>query len=809
MIAILIIASLVGGMLYSERNNALPADAVASYVGGATCVECHQKEANAFHHSHHDLAMDVANRETVLGKFDGTTIEHYGISSTVFMDGERFMVNTEGPEGTMQDFEVTMVFGYEPLQQYMVQLKPPSSPDTLGQYQVLRISWDVINQQWFYLSPPDVDEKLDPSDPLHWTGISQRWNTNCATCHSTNLQKNFDAETGIYATTFTDIDVNCEACHGPGSLHVQIAKQRRFFWDRNHGYGLAKLKTTSNLPQIETCAPCHSRRTEICSGFQAGDRFSDHYALQTLSKQIYHDDGQIRDEDYVYGSFVQSKMFHNGIRCSDCHDPHSAKLKHNANQVCTSCHQHPAGKYDSPAHHRHAVGSKGSLCVECHMPSTTYMAVDARRDHSFRIPRPDLSLKYGTPNACTACHIDSKLLPPDEQPKLRQYLDWIIESENGNEIVAAELKKVNQQMADTFEQWYPQAATKNDRSKYYEQLVAAKSNDENAVEIGSQLAVEKSAPAIFRASALEELITRPESVPADILDKSLNDIDPNVIVAALQNRQQQMLADADQYRYSAENTTLRYKLKNQLEQVANLLDHESRQVRITAARSIANVPADIRSVAGRKVNNSAFTEAMDQYKQSLRLADDIAANNLILGGIYESEGKLEKAEDAYRAAIKVEPSFTGPRSNLAAILEQKSRRLTNEAARGNNSSSLARLIQTLSAESKRLRVEENQLLRIDVQRAGDLTSAHGLFYRYGLSSYLMGDQETAEKYLLKAYENDPESPTYALGLAVFYNQSKNYEAALPLVKQLLKSNPDHPGFKSLRDEVLAGLSNNQ
>ena len=806
LIICLLITSVVGGLVYSERVNALPADAVASYVGGQKCITCHQDQADSFHHSHHDLAMDVAKPETVLGEFDGTKIEHYGIVSTVFMDGDRYMVNTEGPDGTMKDFEVTMVFGYEPLQQYMVELEPPSQSKSLGKYHVLRISWDVINKQWFYLSPPDVNEKLEPGDPLHWTGISQRWNTNCAPCHSTNLQKNFDASTGKYATTFTDIDVNCEACHGPGSLHVAIAEKRRFFWDKNHGFGLAKLKSTSNLPQIESCAPCHSRRAEICSGFQAGKRFDDYFACQILSDQIYHDDGQIRDEDYVYGSFVQSKMYHKGIRCTDCHDPHSAKLKHNGNQVCTSCHQHPAGKYDSPAHHRHAIGSTGAQCVECHMPSTTYMAIDPRRDHSFRVPRPDLSTDYGVPNACSACHIDAKLLPEEDQQKVSQYLDWIIEAENGNETVAAELQKVNKAMAKAFKEWYPDAANRDSRSKYYEDLAIAKSNDKEAASVANRLAVDNSAPSIFRASAIEELIFESVTPSDELFRKTLADEDPVVIATALRLVEQQLISHVDQARYSADDTQIRYRIKQNLERAANLLDHEFRHVRIAAARTMLAVPNDLRSIASSVISSIEFQNAKDEYIESLKTGDDIAANQMILGGLYESNGQIEKAESAYRSAMIVEPEFSGPRSNLANLLEIRVDRLTTEAARGNNSTALAKRIEELSSEAKRLRVEENQLLRKDVQRAGDLPGAHGLFYRYGLSCYLMGDLDSAAIYLKKAYDLDSTSIVYTLGLAAFFQERKNYTEALPLVNKLIEANPDHPGFKAMRDEILAAAS---
>ena len=474
----LVLVVLFLAFVLNEWFSALPEDAVAKFVGGSNCIDCHREQHELFLGSHHDRAMDVANDQTVLAKFDGTKIEHFGITSTVFRDGKRFMVNTQGPDGELQDFEVKMVFGYEPLQQYMVELKPAGNgaDGAHGQYQVLRLSWDVEKEQWFYLSPPDVYEQLHPDDPLHWTGITQRWNSNCASCHSTNLEKNFDTLSGSYSTTFIDIDVNCESCHGPGSLHVEIAEKRRFFWDRNHGLGLTtNLKAAGNIAQIESCAPCHSRRTQIKTGDLQGRRFDEMFSCQLLSDRVYHDDGQIRDEDYVYGSFVQSKMFHRGIKCSDCHDPHSTKVKFTDNQLCTSCHQHPAGQYDTVAHHRHQPGSKGSLCVECHMPATTYMDIDPRRDHSLRVPRPDLSVKHSTPNACTACHLDKTKLPDEIQSELTQYLDWIEAAESGNDDVEAELNRVDQEMATAFTQWYPEAASRTDRSQYYEQLVVGKS----------------------------------------------------------------------------------------------------------------------------------------------------------------------------------------------------------------------------------------------------------------------------------------------------------------------------------------------
>ncbi len=427
----------------------------------------------------------------------------------MYRDGDRYMVHTEGEDGKMQDFHVQYVFGVTPLQQYMVEFdRTPDMPlDQIARVQVLRISWDTKAKRWFYLRPPDVDDKLAPNDPLHWTGIAQRWQTMCADCHSTNLKRNFDPKTNRYHTTFSEIDVSCEACHGPGSLHVELANDKSLFWDRRYGYGLAKLKGEDPEPQLQTCAPCHSRRGILDADFRAGDPYCDHFQLELLRDDTYFADGQIKDEVYVYGSFIQSRMYHKGIRCTDCHDPHSLKLKHPGNETCTSCHQHAAGKYDVPSHHHHAVGSEGAQCVNCHMPHRTYMDVDPRRDHSLRVPRPDLSVRLGTPNACSSCHVTDQLASIDEakRSQLAEYSDWLEAAQSGDEQVVEAVRKTDQWCDDACVKWY--GADRKTPPQFGETITAFRRGEEGAVEAMLRLATqsEENAPAIARASALSEL----------------------------------------------------------------------------------------------------------------------------------------------------------------------------------------------------------------------------------------------------------------------------------------------------------------
>jgi hypothetical protein len=357
--------------------------------------------------------MEIANDETVLGDFDNAVAEFHGVTSRFYRKDGSFFVHTQGPDGKMGEFEITHTFGWYPLQQYLV-------PFPGGRLQCLPVAWDVKEKQWYHLYP---DSPIDPKDWLYWTNAGQNWNGMCAECHSTNLKKNYDTQTESYATTWSEIDVSCEACHGPGSRHVAWAELPDMARPQTANFDLVvKAKGMDSRQQVELCAPCHSRRAILGDYTHAEPDLLDSMLPSLLTPELYFADGQILEEVYVYGSFTQSKMYRRNVRCSDCHDVHSIKKVKEGNALCLQCHR--ADIYDTKAHHFHKsegekgesiksadgevlfeVGS-GAECVQCHMPERPYMVIDYRADHSFRIPRPDLSVELGTPNACNRCHFD-------------------------------------------------------------------------------------------------------------------------------------------------------------------------------------------------------------------------------------------------------------------------------------------------------------------------------------------------------------------------------------------------------------------
>ena len=832
---------LVGFVVADWYRSALPENHQRYYVGRQACIDCHQEQAMLFHDSHHDRAMDLADEKTVLGDFNDQTIEHYGITSRMYRDGDRFMVETDGLDGQMSQFEVNYVFGFYPLQQYMVEIERPADakPDEIGRVQVLRISWNSEANHWFYLMPPDVDERLEPDDPLHWTGITQNWNTSCAYCHSTDLKKNFNPLTKQYYTTFSEIDVSCEACHGPGSMHVELANRKSIFWDRNHQFGLAKLKTESNVAQVETCAPCHSRRTPIADGFQPGCNFDDYFRLQNLVHPIYFRDGQVRDENYVFGSFIQSKMFHADVKCSDCHDPHSLKLKHSGNQVCTSCHQHPAGKYDTIAHHFHKPGEPGSQCVDCHMPVTVYMECDPRRDHSFRVPRPDHSLMFGTTNACTACHLDASQIPPapsgEPRKPIKQYLDMINMAEAGDQAVADAIEKVNQEMQQAIEAWYP-ADQREPLTEYYHQLAIGQSeispsdrSSETSTDIESpegskqvsalvSLARDMTVPPLFRATAFELLAPQIDQGSLKVAVSATQDISPKVVATALRAIEFELVRRIEQAYAQGRNSPVDtsddpFSFADLIRTVSDQLDHSSRLVRIEAGRILALLPSANRDSWSTALRQS-YQQAVDEYRASLMLDQERAGSHMLLSELAQAMGDLSKAIDHMKMAVSVETEMAGPRANLAGLYEQQAQQLQMQlqSEQINRSADRARMerglrqIDSLREQITQLRQQEHELLKRDLKRSADLIDTHRLHYRFAMSCYLQQDFDGTEKHLLEAAGQRPDDPVYLLGLATFYHQFEQPQKAIEYINALLLQDPQNPGYRQLKTEILARLS---
>ena len=593
----------------------------AQFVGAATCSSCHRTQAASWRSSQHAVAMQVADARSVLGSFDSTRFTSSEITATFFRRDNRYFVNTAGADGLPRDHEIRWTFGVYPLQQYIVELPG-------GRFQALTVAWDARprhegGQRWFFLTP---GHGAEPQDPLHWSGRQYNWNYSCADCHSTAVRKGYDEGSGSFRTTFTEINVACEACHGPGSLHARWGRYPSFVrWLTGAGNGLAVsfderraatwLKdpvtgaVSRSVPrqtdhEIETCAQCHSRRVHIADGYTVGKRLFDHYIPVTISG-FFYPDGQQRSEVYNYGSFLQSRMYAAGVTCSDCHDPHTAKLRLPGNKVCTQCHV--AARYDTKAHHRHIIAGTTGTCVSCHMPSTTYMEIDARPDHSMRIPRPDLSLSLGVPDACSTCHTGKDA-------------GWA---------------------AEWIRRWYP--SPRPGFQTFAEAFAADDRDDSTATALLARVAGNPAGSWFVRASALGRLAAHPGAESLDAARKAIRDQRPLVRLAALEILE-------------------RFGVAERLELGVPLLSDSTLAVRKGAAWLIAPI-ADSLTRAQRAVFDSAASE----FERSQRYNADQPGDRFVLGIFLAQLRKFELAEAELRAALRLDPSMAEAQSALREV----------------------------------------------------------------------------------------------------------------------------------------------
>ncbi|MGI9381753.1 MAG: multiheme c-type cytochrome, partial [Methyloligellaceae bacterium] len=278
-------------------SHAAPESTRSGYVSAKVCAECHKDAYDAWKGSHHDWALKHANKDSVLGDFDDAVFEHLDTRSRFFRRGGRFLVETDGPDGKLAEFEIKYTVGVEPLQQYLIELDR-------GRLQALDIAWDTERRRWFHLYP---GRKLEAGDGLHWTGPYKTWNARCAECHQTNFVKGYAPKAGSYQSRWSELNVACESCHGPGAAHVLWARDPEAFRQRQRGgvddKGLSVAFAKGNAEtEIQLCATCHSRRSSLgADSAPPGAKFADHYRLALLRDGLYHADGQIDDEVYVYG----------------------------------------------------------------------------------------------------------------------------------------------------------------------------------------------------------------------------------------------------------------------------------------------------------------------------------------------------------------------------------------------------------------------------------------------------------------------------------------------------------------------------
>jgi tetratricopeptide (TPR) repeat protein len=729
------------------------------FVGAQVCGQCHAAELKAWTGSHHQRSMLEATAESMLGDFADARFERGGVEVRFFKRDGRFFVRADGPDGKPGDYEIAYTFGVTPLQQYLVAFPG-------GRLQVLPLAWDSRpaaqgGQRWFHLY---ANEQITRSDQLHWTGIYQNWNLQCAECHSTNLRKNYSQITNSYSTTFTEVNVACEACHGPGARHVAWAtgpKPSSTPADREKGLAIslrsrwqqawqfinpdAKSAQRDNAaPQsvMNVCGHCHARRSTIVEQAPSGQALEITHLPSLPSPPAYFADGQQNDEVYVWESFRQSRMFQKGVTCMDCHEPHSLKLRVEGNSVCGHCHN--AETYDSGKHHNHGARSAGAQCVNCHMPQRNYMTVDPRRDHFIRVPRPDISAAVGSPDACTSCH-------------------------NG---------KDQQWAAAAMDGWY--GKTWRDRPSDALAMHAGAVHGPTALPELLAIAKDRARPANVRAAALSQAQAHARRESYADLPSYLDDPEPLVRIAAL-------------------GWVGRLAPQQRASIAGRLLGDPTRAVRITAASALAGLPDGMFPDPLR----SARVHALQEYANSLALNADWPASNVERGNLQASRGQLDDARKSYQRALALDPQFAGGYVNLADLERRVGNESEAEAVLRRGLALLPRaadLRHALGLTLVRRGARDEALGELAAAADGAADNAR-YTYVYAVALQSAGQRDDALRYL-EAFSARHPLDVDVLGALVSLNrEAGRRDQALKFARQLLAVLPNEAALDRLVREL--------
>ena len=695
----------------------------SEFLGDNNCKECHKEEFKDWQGSHHDKAMQIADSTSVLASFNDEKFTSQGITSHFYKKGNNFYVNTEGPDGNYHEYKVIYTFGITPLQQYIVQF-----PD--GHYQCLRTAWDSVENKWFDLYP---DFKVVHSEWLHWSRGALNWNNMCADCHSTNVRKNYDQKTHSYNTKYAIINVNCEACHGPGKKHVEDVNR---LGDNYTSTGTMHM-TLDTKPKelVDQCARCHMRREQYSTNFNFEGTMLDHYFPQILNDQLYYPDGQILDEVYVYGSFVQSKMYQNNVTCNNCHNSHSLKLKFEGNALCAQCHL--PNKYDTPKHHFHKENTEASQCINCHMTGKYYMGNDFRRDHSFRIPRPDLSLKYGSPNACTGCHEDK-----DDK--------WAWEE---------------------FIKQYGEV----DSIHFSEKLAPGLIQEPNA-HIGlAELMNDKTQPEMVRASAVRAISNYNTEDLIEQYLSLLNDESPLVRGTTLD-----VLSEINTTDYAT------YFLP--------LLEDSKRSVRVKAFYGLGGLT----EFQIPEKYKSSYQKVKKEFFDYLNINSDFAGGRIKRAQYYIKRGDLQTGIEGYESALEIDNINNQIRLDLANLYYNNQNFLKaektfktvieQEPEYGPVYYSLGLLYAELN------RIDE---AIIQMQNAANhMPTNTRIYYNLGLLYGKKQDYKNAEKTLVNGLKIDANNESLLYALAHHYSNTNQGEKAINILTKLIELYPNNSQYLS-------------
>jgi len=730
-----------------EARSEAPHARGPEHVGTAACAACHPDEAARWRGSHHDLAMQEATPGTVRGDFGGVTARGGGRSVRFLRRGDDFFVEARDADGVRRELEVAYTFGVEPIQQLLVPF-----PD--GRLQALDFAWDTRPEsagggRWLHLYP---GETTGPGDVLHWTGPAARWNAMCAECHSTAVSSGYDPDSDRWSAAWAEIDVGCEACHGPGAQHVRWAEEggrasdaglvvdlpERARWSFVAGEPIARRERGGlDRRELETCSGCHARRSLLVDAPAPEDAFLDAHRPALLEEGLYHADGQILDEVFVWGSFVQSRMHAAGVTCSDCHDPHALAVE-SPDATCAGCHRPEV--FATAGHHHHREDGEGASCVACHMPARTYMVVDDRRDHGFRVPRPDLAGSLGVPEPCTGCHA-------------RRDAAWA---------------------AEAAERWW--GTERRERPHWAEAIHAGRSRSAGAAERLAAVLADGDAPDIVRATAVSLLAGLPGRRAEAAVREAAGDTAGLVRMAA------------------AESAT-RLPAPARVAALAPRLRDPLRAVRAAAGRALAGVPPAALPASARAARDAA----LEEWRRAQLAQGGRAGARVNLGVLHAERGEPRLADRQYAIALRLNPSFVPAwvnRADLARAAGDEGRVAEILRAGLAREPRAAELHHALGLHLVRTGRLEEALASL--ARASERAPERARFaYVYGVALHSAGRDGRALEVLEEASRRHAGDAEIRLALATLHRDAGRPAAALRWARSALDVVPDDARVREL------------
>ena len=703
--------------------------AFAKYAGSKSCRECHAAAFDLWQGSDHQLAERLPDPKMDREAFDpAREFKHPSLTSDISSEEDRFLIATLGLSGEKESFEVERVIGETPLRQYLVKFPR-------GLLQAVDLSHDPHKNEWFNVFG---DEDRLAGEWGHWTGRGMNWNTQCASCHNTRLRKNYDETTDSYLTAMAEMSVGCEACHGPMKAHVD--------WRKEYGETTDKdptLRKFDNTQWLAACGKCHSRRTELTGDFTPGDRYLDHFSHVIPDESgIYYADGQVRDENYVLTSFLGSKMHHAGVSCMACHEPHSTKTLQPGNALCMRCHTgtYPnSPKIDPPTHTHHTLNGEGGQCVNCHMPQTTYMQRDKRRDHGFTIPDPLLTKEHGIPNACNRCHADKDT-------------DWAVAA---------------------VEKWYGPRMDRPTR-KRARTIALAREGAAGSRDNLLQLLREEKTP-FWKAVATELLY--PWTNDPEVATVLLGNLShTNALLRGTTARTLGSLARQNNFQVNAA--------------IGKLLDDPIRKVRVDAAWSLHD-RVDPKSKAG------------EDLLRTLAYNVDMPTGALQKGVYHLDRGESKKAEHYFRWAIKLDSYSAPLRHEFAIALSMMNRTreaidALKEAIRLDpNEAEYHYKLALAWNETGRTDNTVSSLVK-----AVQLNPRHSrAWYNLGLARNGMNQTEAAIAALLKAENVEQNDPDIPYARATILLRLRRIPEAIEAAQRALEIQPSYNPARALLQEL--------